>query len=227
MGKISSPANTQRRILDAAEALFAAAGFAASLRAITTRAGVNLAAINYHFGSKEALIREVFARRLGPLNRERLALLDRCEAAERAGAPDLEAVLTAFIAPSLRVSRDPARGGAVFMHLLGRIHAETDARLRLAFGQPFRDLGHRFIAALNRALPHLTPPELFWRFHFTIGAMSHTMAASYRLTEQSCGHHRHADIEEAIRHLVAFVAAGLRAPIPVSAPAPSAQGPSP
>ena len=76
---------TRERILNAAELLFVEQGFeATSLRQITTKAAANLAAVNYHFGSKQALIREVFERRLRVLNAERLAQLDAAVAAEEA-----------------------------------------------------------------------------------------------------------------------------------------------
>src|SRR5258706_10605789 len=95
--------DTKQRILDSAERLFAARGVeAASLRTIIADAKVNLAAIHYHYHSKDALLDAVLKRRLEPINRERLALLDAC--GER---PRLEAVLDAFIAPAVRVSADP------------------------------------------------------------------------------------------------------------------------
>ena len=104
--------STTERILDTAEELFAEQGFSTSLRNITADAGVNLAAVNYHFGSKEALIQAVFTRRLGPLNAERLRLLDAIEAhGWNDGA--LESILEAFIGPALRMSHDPK--GATFM----------------------------------------------------------------------------------------------------------------
>ena len=101
--------DTKETILDSAEQLFAEQGFApTSLRAITARAGVNLAAVNYHFGSKADLSREVLARRLEPLNRERLRLLDACEAT---GKPPLEGIVAAFVAPALNLNREAEGAG--------------------------------------------------------------------------------------------------------------------
>src|SRR5205807_225879 len=97
--------DTKQRILDSAERLFAEHGFeGTSLRAIIADAKVNLAAIHYHYHSKEALLDAVILRRLAPVNRERLELLDACE---QAGPPSLEAVLEAFLAPAFRLGRDP------------------------------------------------------------------------------------------------------------------------
>ncbi|MGH8722039.1 MAG: TetR/AcrR family transcriptional regulator, partial [Burkholderiales bacterium] len=110
---------TRTRILDAAEELFMQHGFeGTSMRQLTSRAGVNLAAVNYHFGSKDALIEAVFRRRLDPMNAARLAALDRLE--------DLSAenIIRAFIGPSLRLIEDAKGGGRNFIRLLGRTYTE-------------------------------------------------------------------------------------------------------
>ena len=119
--------HTKERILDTAERLFAAQGYAAtSLRGIIAEAGVNLAAVHYHFHSKEALLEAVILRRSVPANHERLALLDRFEKEAGGNPPPLEKVIEAFVAPTLQMSRDPQSGSMVFMKLLGRLHAEGD-----------------------------------------------------------------------------------------------------
>src|SRR5208282_530434 len=117
--------HTKDRILDTAERLFSEQGYAAtSLRGIIAAAGVNLAAVHYHFHSKEALLEAVILRRALPANQERLALLDRCEEEAGDGPPALEEIIEAFVAPTFRMALDPAAGGMVFMRLLGRLHAE-------------------------------------------------------------------------------------------------------
>ena len=130
---------TRERILDAAEDLFAEQGFATSLRSITASAEVNLAAVNYHFGSKEALIQEVFARRLGPLNAERLRLLDTIEAGSDIR---LERIVEAFVGPALRMSHNPR--GAVFMRLFGHTLSQRDDRILRLFSGQFRTVIERF-----------------------------------------------------------------------------------
>src|SRR5262245_47010693 len=108
--------DTKQRILDSAERLFADRGFAAtSLRTIIADAKVNLAAIHYHFHSKEALFDAVIARRLEPINRDRLAMLEACERAAGDRPPKLESVLYAFVEPALRMGADPE--GATFVRL--------------------------------------------------------------------------------------------------------------
>ena len=204
--------HTKDRILDAAERLFADHGFAGtSLRTLTTEADVNLAAVNYHFGSKEALFQKVFARRVEPLNRARLELLDACESRSGNRSPALEEILRAFLAPALRLSHDPSSGGPAFLRLMGRIYTEPGDFWKPVIAQ-FEEVKNRFGAVLRRALADLPPVELFWRMHFLVGAMCHTMVDTYRLEVISGGLCDPTDVDGIIDRLVGFAAAGLRAP---------------
>jgi AcrR family transcriptional regulator len=204
---------TKDRILDAAEKLFSDQGFGeTSLRAITTEADVNLAAVNYHFGTKDRLMEAVFERRLAPLNHERIALLDALEASDE--NPPLERILEAFVGPPLRLHRDIDRGGPIFMRLLGRTLTEPSQAVIEIVVRQFAEIAARFTPALERALPFLPPDEVFWRMHFAIGAMAHTMCDSFRLKVISAGRcNAGEDIDATIRRLVSFIAAGLRAPV--------------
>ena len=122
---------TKDRILDTAEEIFADRGFAAaSLREITRKAGVNLAAVNYHFGSKERLIQAVMARRLGPLNRERLVLLERILENVGTARPPVEAIVEAFIGPALRMKHALGEAGDSFLRLMGHAMNQPSDRLR-------------------------------------------------------------------------------------------------
>jgi AcrR family transcriptional regulator len=187
-------------------------GFATSLRSITASAEVNLAAVNYHFGSKEGLIQEVFHRRLGPLNAERVALLDQLEAAAGDDAPDLAAIVEAFVGPPLRMSHDPQ--GATFMRLFGHTLGRRDDRVLGMFAEEFRTVLDRFGAALERALPPLDRQEVLWRMLFMVGAMAHTLSLSDKLPGLTGGVCGPADVETLIRRLVPFVAGGMRAAPP-------------
>jgi len=182
------------------------------LRAITSAAEVNLAAVNYHFGSKDELIQAVFARRLEPLNRERLRLLDKVEADET----PLESIIEAFIGPAIRMSHDPQ--GATFMRLFGHTLSQHDDRIMRLFTDQLREVIARFTAALGRALPHLERREVFWRMLFMVGSMAHTMALSDKLPAISNGLCEVADAEATIHRLVPFIAGGLRAQAPVLEP---------
>ena len=209
---------TRSRILNAAEGLFADRGFSAtSVRMITSRAKVNLAAMHYHFGSKDQLIQELFALRLSPLNRQRLALLDRCEAAAGAGERSLEQILEAFIRPPVQLIRDPERGGMRFMQLLSRAFNSPDGAIReMIYGQ-FAEVIERFSGALGPRLPHLSREEAFWRFHFMVGAMSHTLhviADWKNLENLFLEVPEPSQVDEVVDRLVSFLAAGFRTPIP-------------
>jgi AcrR family transcriptional regulator len=206
-------ADTRERILGAAEALFMDRGFAStSLRMITACAKVNLAAVNYHFGSKDALIREVFERHLAPLNQARIAYLDRLEA-DAGGRPlSPEKIIEAMVAPALQVSRDPLRGGAVFLRLLGRAFSEPSEYMRAFLPAQYRAVVVRFKLALVSALPQVPEPELVWRMHFMFGAMSYAMAGNDALQLIStCNVEGADDAEAVIRRLVPFLTAGLQA----------------
>ncbi len=200
--------STKDKLLDAAEALFADEGIqATSLRRITEKAGTNLAAVNYHFRSKEALIEAVFARRLIPINEERLRLLDRVEAA--GGNPSLEEALRAFFVPEVRMWIDSPR----FARLAGRLQYEPDAMLHRFFLAQFEEVIRRFDVAITRAVPEVSREELFWRMGFLIGAMDHTWACPY-LEGATGGICKIEDPYEVLDRLIAFGAAGLRAPVP-------------
>ncbi|MEC5405560.1 TetR/AcrR family transcriptional regulator [Paraburkholderia sp. MPAMCS5] len=170
--------DTKSRILDAAEALFIDCGYEAmSLRQITSRAEVNLAAVNYHFGSKESLIHSMLSRRLDHLNQERLKLLDRFDQmlGERLTC---EHVLGAMFIPALRLSRDPRVGGKAFLRLLGRAYTDPSAFIRDFLNGHYASVAVRFFDAFQRALPHLPREELGWRLHFAIGALSGVLAGT-------------------------------------------------
>jgi len=179
--------STKDRILDAAEILFASEGYhCTSLRTLTRIAEVNLAAVNYHFGSKEALVEALMDRRLQPLTRrreERLALeLETARKEDR--HPDAGQVLRAFIEPTLDFSKsDP--GPRHFVAFISRILIEPDDDLRSLFLQRVRPHVGRFYNALRLALPDVSPSDLFMRLQFTIGLLSHTICSMERLTGKS------------------------------------------
>ena len=204
---------THDRLLNAAEQLFAEHGIAAtSLRAITSHAAANLASVHYHFGSKEALVEAVFARRLGPLNRERRRLLDAEEAAA-CGAPSIEAVVTAFVAPAMRLAYDPAGGGESFMLLMGRLYSDPGDLVHKITEQ-FGEVIQRFTAALGRGLPHLSRTDLLWRFFYMVGGMSMPLMGRHIIVRRTDGLCDPSDVENNIERLVAFLSAGLRAAAP-------------
>lgn len=204
---------TKERILDTAERLFAQQGYAAtSLRGIIAEAGVNLAAVHYHFHSKEALLEAVILRRSVPANQERLALLQQFQKEAGDQPIPLEKIIEAFVAPTLRMSSNPESGGMVFMRLLGRMHAEGDLLPGILTSQ-FGDVLERFGMALRRALPNLPQEELFWRLNLAIGALAQTLRGGSKDLETISDLSFSFNSEVALQRLVSFVSAGFRAPL--------------
>jgi AcrR family transcriptional regulator len=203
---------TKERILDAAEKLFAEQGLGeTSLRSVIAEAGVNLAAIHYHFGSKDALVEAVVDRRIAPLNEARLASLDEAERQFAPHSPPVEGIVEAFVAPALRFCRDSGRGD-LFMKLMGRLLAEPEFFFERIAKEQFGQVRDRFVAAVERALPGLPREEVMWRLMFGIGALVHTMRSAPWMQSMSDGICVDADVDMVIARLVRYVSAGLRAP---------------
>jgi len=192
---------TKQKILDTAERLFALQGYAAtSMRQIISEAGVNLAAIHYHFGSKEELLDEVVLRKAGPVNAERLA---RLEAAVADGqTPQVGEILEAFLRPMAA----SASQNEQFVRFMGRVYAE--GLLPHVVEKHFQPALARFRDGLRQALPELPEQEFLWRIHFMMGALAHTMCGapeSLQLLGVSAG------FQDRIDRLKRFLSAGFRA----------------
>jgi AcrR family transcriptional regulator len=209
---IKPPHETRTRILDAAEELFMLHGFeSTSMRLLTAKAGANLAAVNYHFGSKDALIEAVFRRRLDPMNLARIAALDELEANGNLSA---EKIIRAFIVPSLRLVEDAKGGGRNFIRLLGRSYSEPAKAIRALIGQLYAPVMEHYKAALERALPQMPREELVWRMHFMFGTLAYTLAATDTVQLiAGCKPEDRYDARLLEDRLTAFLAAGLNAPL--------------
>jgi len=203
---------TKEQILDVAERMFAENGIhAVSLRTIIAEAGVNLAAVHYHFGSKDALVEAVFERRVGPVNERRLAWLDKVEE-EYNGAPPVEEVIRALVTPAIHLAVDSDRG-RTFMKTCGRFYTEAGENLQPIFERLFGKVIERFISAFQKACPDLPQTELLWRIHFSMGVMAHTLLDSDKLRRVSGGACDTSDSEAVAERVVQFAAAGMRAPV--------------
>ncbi len=203
--------DTKTRILDTAERLFAQKRFdVVSLRNIIASAKVNLAAVHYHFGSKQALVHAVIARRLRPINEERLAKL--AEALAKAGRRPLklERVLECLFRPLFRVQADP-KAGPTFARLVGRVMGERNEGLQKFMMGELAKVIIQFSAALEAALPGLPKEEADWRSHFMAGAMAHTLCNADLLVRFTDTDADASDYETTVRRLIDFTAAGFRA----------------
>ena len=211
--------DTRERILDAAERLFMVHGFdGASMRQITGEAAVNLAAVNYHFGSKEALMQEVFRRRLDWLNEERMRVLNEME--EAAGGKPLKPsqIVDGFFGTLLRLAEDKRRGGIVFLRLLGRTLTDPSDFIRTFLADEYGEVMDRYKDALFKALPDVPRAEIVWRFHFMLGATSYAIAGTDALRLVADWEIEAVDtvdrLDRMVPRLMSFLLGGLRAPLP-------------
>ena len=190
--------DTRQKILNAAERLIAEQGIAAtSVRQIIAEAGVNLAAVHYHFGSKDEMLDALIIRKARPVNEERLTLLTRFETEAAPNPAPVEKVLEAFLAPPfLEREKSP-----LFVRVMGRLYAE--GLMPSIIAKHFQPLVSRFFAALQAALPQVPPDELAWRVHFMIGTMAHSMFAPPGQEAAPV----------VIRRIVTFLGAGFRAEV--------------
>jgi AcrR family transcriptional regulator len=206
----SRGAETRRRILDAAEELFAERGIdGVSLREITAAAGANVAAAHYHFGSKDAVLAELFAERAQPIVDRRLELL-RAVPRGTGGTATVEDLLRAFFRPSLDAAG--TAGGEAFIRLRARLAFEGAEFRRQVLATAFDASSRQFLDELHAALPDVLMEDLRWRFHFTLGTMTYTMAAPGRIESITDGALDTVGNDAALEQLVRFAAAGLRAP---------------
>jgi len=179
---------TKERILDATERLFARQGVGAtSLRAITAEAGVNTAAIHYHFGSKQGLLEAVLARRFAPLNQERLKRLEQLEVAAGDGPVPPRGLLEAFLAPVVAMRAELGEHAPLLGSLMAWLRIESE---RGAEGIPkryFEDVKRRFASAACRGRDDLDLEEAIERLDYAVGAMGHVMVNEGFATSAGAG----------------------------------------
>ena len=211
--------DTRERILDAAERLFMAHGYeGTSMRQITGEAGVNLAAVNYHFGSKESLMQEVFRRRLDWLNEERMRVLDELEGTAAGKPLKPSQIVDGFFGTLLRMADDEQRGGVTFLRLLGRTLTDPSEFIRTFMAHEYASVVERYKEALFKALPDVPKAEIVWRFHFMLGATSYAIAGTDALrlvTDWQIEAEDSTDrLDRLLPRLMSFLLGGLRAPLP-------------
>lgn len=215
-GAVKSP--TKNRILAAAEALFAEHGVAStSLRSITARANVNLAAVNYHFGSKDALIEAVYERRLAPLHHARLARLDRHE--KNAGDKPLavEQIVDAFLTPISDLGGVQENGGTdtdalIFTRLLAQTYNEAAPYVHRLMATEHQNVMRRYKTALINCLPDLSTGDICWRLHFMAMTLHQVIANNSYLQWLDEEDKEKFELTRALRRLTPFLVAGLKAP---------------
>lgn len=208
--------DTATKLLDAAEKLFAAQGFAeTTLRTITKQAGVNLAAVNYHFGSKEALIQAVFQRYLDPFSEALTRQLNQLGEHEEKVA--LEWLLGVLVALAVGNSSKEQQKALLFFRLAGLAYTQSQDHLRSFIQERYAPLFKRFLTLLCNALPEVPATELFLRSHFALGSVIFTLqgfSSMQQISEQDFG--QPLGLTQVIERLLPFVVAGFRAPYAAS-----------
>jgi AcrR family transcriptional regulator len=201
---------TKDKLMDAAEKLFARRGFyGSSLRDITTAAGVDLALVNYHFGSKKQLLIAVIERRGAVLNEERLRRLADARLSAAPGAPSTEAVVGAFLDPILERLAHAGPGWHNYFALIAYVNNSPEWGSKL-MGKTFDGVVREFIRTLLDSLPGSAPEDIFWGYNFLTGAMTLSLAETGRLDVLSDGLCRSNDVAALKERLGPYVAAGLR-----------------
>ncbi|MFC7398335.1 TetR/AcrR family transcriptional regulator [Chelatococcus sp. GCM10030263] len=209
-------AETRQRIVAVAEVLFAANGYdAVGLRDIIREAGINSAAVHYHFGTKEALFLHILRLRAEPIAAARMERLDALRAREPF---ELRDVIDAFLRPALEQAEpaDPPR--ANYAELRARLSGKHEDTVRQLLAEIFDQSSKAFLDAIRQCLPDLPEADLYYRFHFLLGTMVYTMANPGRIRDLSFGGTDPFDFDEVLSHLVPFIEAGFRA-APLSKPA--------
>ena len=198
---------TKDRILHAAEELFALQGFATtSLRQVTSRADVNIAAVNYHFGSKENLVNELFRRRMEEMSKQRLAALHQ---ATETAPSQLDAILAAFVEPALAMAQD-RHGGGAFIRVIARAYAESNDGLRKFLSDQHGHVLREFAKAISTCVDGLSKEELYWRLDFLSGSLTYAMA-DFGLIKRPNGVSEATHRQRAAKALIRFASAGFNA----------------
>ena len=199
--------DTKEQIISVAERLFAERGFAGTtLRNVIAEADVNLAAVHYHFGSKEELFRAVVKRFARPIVEQELALLKQLQAGGR--VPTVEAILTAVIKPCLEFLAQDREFSLVHAQLMGRCWAEPEP-LKSIIEVEFAASMEAFLDVLQRVLPEQSRSQLAWKFNLVIAALIRVQSeagqplALIQSTDPK-------SVQVAIEQLVKFLSPGMR-----------------
>ena len=197
-------------ILDAAERVFALRGFdGTSMREVAEAAEVAQALIHYHFGTKDALFEEMFARRSGVINTMRL---QRLEALERTSEPlTLDALLDALVRPTVEAGHTAARVGHYFVRLILSLGSSPEDKHKAMIATCYDPMARRFVGALRKAAPGLGEADAVWAYLFVIGMTLSLMTPTGRAGRLSDGAADDEDTETLLARIIAFSSAGIRA----------------
>lgn len=204
--------STKEKIIDAAEILFSDLGFDnTSLRAITSEANVNLASVNYHFGSKKELIQAVLERYLSVLMPGVDGAITKLT--DGHSQPTVKQFFSSMVDPILRLDEVRPNGSKTFIQLFAKAYYESQGHLRKYTTEHYGDILERFSLTLHATVPHLPEKEVFWRWHFAMGSCVFTMASGKALSDMAAAdYHQQMSLRELIEKVIDYIAAGFDAP---------------
>lgn len=203
----ASTIDTKEQILIVAERLFAERGFAGTtLRNVVSEAGVNLAAVHYHFGSKEELFRAVVQRFARPVVEQELKLLSELEA--KAGRPSVEEILTAMVKPSLEILSQDDDRHSIRAQFMGRCRTEPEPIQSIAYDE-FAPASKAFLETLQQVLPEQSLAQLGWKFDLVITALVRVLMEAGK-PHALLKSNRPKDIQATTQQLVKFLSPGMR-----------------
>lgn len=198
------------KILLAAETIFGEVGFeSATVRTIAREANVDVALINYHFGSKNGLLEAVLERRADAIHSHRLEALEEARTRLAGTIPPLSEVVGAFILPFKAGSQSDDPGWKGYIGIL--VQVANDQKWEPTVSRLYNPTARYFVNAIRMAVPELTEEQAFWGYNFMLGLTIQTFSPTKRLDSLSNGLCNQADLEIACAHLVTFVEAGIRA----------------
>jgi AcrR family transcriptional regulator len=202
---------TRQRILKAAGKIFAHGGYRAmTLREVTNEASVNLAAVNYHFGSKSNLMHELIHEYFEPINQQRLKLLDQLVKQHTPAAVPLAAIFDALFRPLFAGIESTRLNDTTLMQIIGRMITEPADFMSNLHKQLFAELSQRFMKEIARTCPELTHEQLRYRFFLSISTMSGTITSEVRLELISGSQLNRTNLDKILKELTAYVVAGFQ-----------------
>lgn len=206
-----SESQPKQRLLAAAEQLFAEKGFeVVAVRDVTQLAKANVAAVNYHFGSRDGLVALVVDRYLTSLNQERLERLDVLERRAPGKVVPIEEIVHALVRPLIGMVEKSELSEPLFCKLMGGILALPEEGLPVVVWEQMKISNNRFIRAISKVLPSVSQEDLQWRMHFLVGSLIHLLRHQDLLSSMSNGGSGSPTLEIALGRFVRFAAAGLR-----------------
>lgn len=207
-----SEGSTKDRIVRSAARMFSERGFDnVSLRDITADAGANIAAVNYHFGSKIGLLSVVFDHYAAPVNAARLKLLDEVERKSADNRPDVSDILWALFSPAFHAP-ETGEQGQYFRKMLGRMSSSPNPDVRKILFTTFDKVSTQFVDLMTRACPDLSREELFWRLTCVYGSMMYAQADNGRIQTLAGDTFDSGNMDDALKYMIPFLTAGFTQP---------------